>query len=220
MKEKEVIIDIDTDNLDYSVMYFNKRDLRGKFDEKIKNGAVKYLKSIGYNVFTFTGFYKTIFLNEDKRRLLLLSKEECESYVIIVSNEDLSPYIKEYVIQNIPDFYMDILEKFKDTELYNCVEKVIYHIEKNYTLSDLSTETCMTSRNFTRIFKSISGISFLEFYRPFKIELAKDMLRQDMKICDVATGLGFNETSYFNRVFKKMIGMTPSKYKESMKHKK
>lgn len=81
------------------------------------------------------------------------------------------------------------MDKFKDTELHSSVERMLYHTEKNYTLTDLSTESCMTSRNFTRQFKAISGVSFLEFYRPFKMELAKDMLSRGMKINEVSEKL-------------------------------
>ena len=48
------------------------------------------------------------------------------------------------------------------------------------------------------------------------MELAKDMLSRGMKINEVSEKLGFSETSYFNRVFKKIIGMTPSTYREIM----
>lgn len=216
MKVGDIIKNLEIHDLEFSVVHFNKKVLRDNFDEKIKNSTVKYLESKGYNVYSNNELHKLIFLNNERHRLLLITKKDSDSDVIIVSNEDLSPYMQMVGIQNIPEYYRETLDKFKDTELHSCVERILYHTEKNYTLSDLSAESCMTSRNFTRQFKSICGVSFLEFYRPFKMELAKDMLSQGMKISEVSDKLGFNETSYFNRVFKKIIGMTPSTYKEIM----
>ncbi|GAB2021408.1 hypothetical protein RyT2_04820 [Pseudolactococcus yaeyamensis] len=217
MKVEDIIKNLEIHNLEFSVVHFNKKVLRDNFDEKIKNCTVKYLESKGYNVYSNNELHKLIFLNNDQHRLLLITKKDSDSDTIIVSNEDLTPHMQMVRIQSIPNCYREILEKFKDTELYSCVERILYHIEKNYTLSDLSAESCMTSRNFTRQFKAICGMSFLEFYRPFKMDLAKYMLISGMKVSDVAEKLGFNETSYFNRVFKKIIGMTPSTYKEIMK---
>ena len=216
LKVGDIIKNLEIHDLEFSVVHFNKKVLRDNFDEKIKNCTVEYLESKGYNVYSNNDLHKLVFLNNDRHRLLLITKENSESDVIIVSNEDLSPYMQTVGIQNIPEYYRETLDKFKDTELHSSVERMLYHTEKNYTLTDLSTESCMISRNFTRQFKAISGVSFLEFYRPFKMELAKDMLSRGMKINEVSEKLGFSETSYFNRVFKKIIGMTPSTYREIM----
>ncbi|GHU42795.1 hypothetical protein FACS1894193_08710 [Bacilli bacterium] len=216
MKVGDIIKNLDIHQLEFSVVHFNKKVSRDNFNEKVKDCTVNYLQSKGYSIYSSHELYNLIFLDNEQHRLLLVSKENSDSDIIIVSREDLLPYIKMIGVQNIPEYYREILEKFKGTELYTSVEKVLYHVGKQYTLSELSAASCMTSRNFTRQFKTICGVSFLEFYRPFKMELAKEMLSQGHKICDVAEKLGFNEPSYFNRVFKNIVGMSPSTYREIM----
>ena len=84
MKVGDIIKNLEIHDLEFSVVHFNKKVLRDNFDEKIKNCTVEYLESKGYNVYS----------NNDRHRLLLITKENSESDVIIVSNEDLSPYMQ------------------------------------------------------------------------------------------------------------------------------
>ena len=48
-----------------------------------------------------------------------------------------------------------------------------------------------------------------------KITLAKDLLDRGADVTTACYECGFNECSYFIRVFRKYVGMTPRKYRES-----
>lgn len=192
----------------------NNNNVQLELNKVTKKIIVEFLKTQGYFVYNGCDCRKIFFLEGILKEV---STADSDTDTIIVSKDNLLPQIKELTTQKIPKFYIEILEKFKSTELFESIERAIYHIEKNYSVTELSAISYMTCRNFTRRFKTISGMSFLEFYRPLKIELAKEMMAQGTKVKEVAENLGFSEVNYFNRVFKKMVGMTPTQYKKNCK---
>lgn len=117
MKVGDIIKNLEIHDLEFSVVHFNKKYCVITLMRKLKNCTVEYLESKGYNVYSNNDLHKLVFLNNDRHRLLI-TKENSESDVIIVSNEDLSPYMQTVGIQNIPEYYRETLDKFKDTELH------------------------------------------------------------------------------------------------------
>jgi YesN/AraC family two-component response regulator len=59
------------------------------------------------------------------------------------------------------------------------------------------------------------GLSFKQLINKMRIEEAKRLLRdKDLRISDVAINVGFNEPTYFNRIFKEHEKMTPSDFRD------
>ena len=103
---------------------------------------------------------------------------------------------------------------------YNNIEKAIHFIEQNYikqiTLDEISRKCGMSKYHFTRTFKSITGTTFREHHNKIKIEASKKLLEQDLNITEVCYIVGFNDASYFSRVFRKFEGMSPNLYKKKV----
>ena len=67
------------------------------------------------------------------------------------------------------------------------------------------------------LFKSVTGLGVMEYYRLLKIERAKRMLREgEGNITQVADRLGYASVHYFSRYFKQATGMTPTEYTLSL----
>ena len=58
--------------------------------------------------------------------------------------------------------------------------------------------------------KAITGLSATAFIRDCKLKKAKELLKEDMPISEVAYASGFNDHAYFSRCFKKTYGFNPS----------
>ena len=72
----------------------------------------------------------------------------------------------------------------------------------------------MTKPYFIRIFKQHFGMSPLQYINHKKMERAQLLLlTEDMTVKEVAFALGFNDHSYFIRLFKKITGRTPQEYR-------
>ena len=104
----------------------------------------------------------------------------------------------------------------------NGAEKLIKYIEKNYakkiTMQDLIDNGNMSESTILRNFKRITG------YPPFEYQMRQRMFASiqkliytDYDITQIAYAVGFNDSNYFSRCFKKFINMTPREYR--MKYK-
>jgi len=72
---------------------------------------------------------------------------------------------------------------------------------------------------FSRVFRREQGTSFKHFLLAYRIAKARDFLAEPhMTISQAAYAVGFNDTSYFSRLFRRLTGMTASKYQERARH--
>lgn len=91
-------------------------------------------------------------------------------------------------------------------------------VEKNYTRPITLDEACdlarMSKFYFCRLFKRVTGASFVEylnFVRLYHAEL--ELCNTDLQISEVAMNCGFTTIQYFNQIFKIQKGCTPREYR-------
>mgnify|MGYP001217442950 CR=1 FL=1 len=97
--------------------------------------------------------------------------------------------------------------------------KVISHMEENYaesqSMSALAKLAGMTERSFLRAFHLATGTSPHNHLLHLRINRAAAELRNpDRQITEVAFEVGFNDSNYFTRQFKKRMGLTPLEYRK------
>ncbi len=98
------------------------------------------------------------------------------------------------------------------------LEPVISYIKQNYaeeiSLADLAGILPMSEGQFCRVFKQKMKMSPMQYLMRYRI-LQSCLLLQDTddKIGEIANLCGFNNISYFNKVFLQIIGCTPKEYR-------
>lgn len=105
------------------------------------------------------------------------------------------------------------------------VAKAIEYIENNYNKPiSLSSVACALNYNtsyLSRIFKEKNNQSFSTYLHKFRIEKACSLIKNsDLKISAIASMVGFVETEYFYKIFKRHTGLTPLEYKNKLEGKK
>jgi AraC-like DNA-binding protein/MoxR-like ATPase len=115
--------------------------------------------------------------------------------------------------------YIDLLTE-KDTDPQDAIiNRAISFIRENYASQDLSLSTiadsCHISPSYlSRIFKQKKGHTITEQVNRTRIEEAKHILQEcDSTVNETAQKVGFADRSYFYKVFKKQVGLSPSTYK-------
>lgn len=98
----------------------------------------------------------------------------------------------------------------------------ISHIERNFassiSLEDLVAISDMSRRNFIRTFEGTMGTSPINYLIDRRIREASKLLRcTDRSITNIAFDVGFLDSNYFSRQFKKAIGLSPRQYRSQMK---
>ncbi|WP_055446302.1 AraC family transcriptional regulator [Lacinutrix mariniflava] len=108
---------------------------------------------------------------------------------------------------------------FNDTR----IGTVIKYIKENLTNKDISVDILakkayMSTSHFHKQFKNTLGISPIDYINSEKIKFSKKLIKEskDFRMSEIAFKSGFNNTSYFNRQFKKMELMTPQQFKVSI----
>ncbi|GBG10409.1 AraC family transcriptional regulator [Paenibacillus agaridevorans] len=114
--------------------------------------------------------------------------------------------------------FIDERDARANIELKRLVESTIDYIHAHYA-SDLSLEQCAdlagtNSYTLSKYFKQFMGINFIDYVTELRIDKAKTLLREtDLKINDIAGEVGYQQR-YFNRIFKKQVGLTPGQFRE------
>lgn len=97
-------------------------------------------------------------------------------------------------------------------------EKAMKYIEENIT-ADLSLEQIadalhISASHLSRTFKKAAGISLTDYINQFRINKAKELLRgTDIYIYAVSEMVGYHDATYFSSMFKKLVGVSPSEYR-------
>lgn len=90
------------------------------------------------------------------------------------------------------------------------------HYDKQFTLEFFRRRCAMNTSSFSREFKSRSGYSLFEYINMVRVKKACRMLKQgESSILDISISLGYNNISFFNRYFKKIMGQTPGEFRRS-----
>ena len=99
-------------------------------------------------------------------------------------------------------------------QLRRIKEFVDAHISKAIGISELANLAGLSQFHFIRAFKHSVGISPYQYVLSERIGVAKEvLLKSDLSIADVALAVGFSDASQLNRVFRKVIGVTPTEYR-------
>ena len=101
------------------------------------------------------------------------------------------------------------------------VDKVISFINKNYTrqisLDEIAFFASMNSTAFCRFFKKETGKSFTKYIFDMRIGYAcKLLLMNEMSVSQIGVVCGFETISHFNKIFRKVSGYSPTKYRKMM----
>lgn len=96
-----------------------------------------------------------------------------------------------------------------------CIEYIYSHIKERITIEDLAEHTQLSTSYLSRLFKEEIGISVSDYIREKKIEKAQNLLKYcDYSLIEISNYLAFSSQSHFIQIFKKLVGMTPKKYRD------
>ena len=146
-----------------------------------------------------------------------LDGDNCH-YQKIMMMESLREIEKWFLKFN--DIFMEkfwIAYKCSRSEILQKVVKYIeVHIMEPIHLSDAAAETGVSSAYLSTMFKKEMGYNFIEYVNLRKIELARQMLQDGKMVYEVSELLGFENSTYFSRVFKRYTDVSPDTYRKQM----
>ncbi len=105
-------------------------------------------------------------------------------------------------------------DRIPSKEMTRALLHIDHHYAGDVTLETVSSLVSLSPYYFSRLFKREVGVNFSEYLLRRRLDCAKRLLREtDKSVLEVSAAAGFQEQSYFCRVFKKRCGMTPGAYR-------
>ncbi len=91
------------------------------------------------------------------------------------------------------------------------------HQDEDISLGQVARAVNTSTFYFCKLFKKATGVNFTEYVARVRIEKAKTLLlNPHLRISEIAYEVGFQSLTHFNRVFKKILGQSPTQYRAAL----
>jgi len=106
-----------------------------------------------------------------------------------------------------------------DYDIESNIGKIMYYIDMNFA-TDINLQILSKIFNYapsyiSQLFKRHNSLTFIEYLTMVRIENSKSLLlTTDMRIMEISGHVGFSDYSYYSKIFKKHLGLTPREYRK------
>ena len=91
------------------------------------------------------------------------------------------------------------------------------HQSEKLSLGQVARAVNMSAFYFCKMFKKVTGVNFTDYLSRVRIEKAKNLLlNPNLRVSEIAFEVGFQSLTHFNRVFKKLLGQSPTDYRAQL----
>lgn len=201
--------------------------------QKIRTGTVQEVKGllndlIGYVLFSEGG-------NPDSVRIRAIELTTLLSRVAIdggartdsvfhLNTQFLFQLYQEQTLEGLCLLMQEVLESFMNAMFSEkdkgnpYIRKALRYMAENYNthleLAQVAEYVGLSPSYFSNLFRQVVGVTFREQLCRIRVEESKLLLlTQKYSLADIAIAMGFPDQSYYCKVFKRIVGVTPGKYR-------
>lgn len=129
--------------------------------------------------------------------------------------------LRHYMTEVLPGI-AELLSGHSTYSSQHVIDNIKTYIHKNLnktlTLDKVSSMFFLNPSYCSHLFKEKTGVNFVDYVNDVRISKAKELLATtDEKVYKIAKSLGYDNTKYFFRLFKKLTGSTPEQYRQDKK---
>lgn len=197
------------------------------FSSEILTNSLPYPNAPNYmHPSLFSGIQNVVHITtetNDTSILLQYIKQLC--FLYSVADEECSLEVIGLLLCIWQKLYPTIFSKAeKDLQSQKTVAQLqnsIYYMQKHYTqeitLTDLAKISILSKGYYCTAFKTLYGLTPFEYLNRYRIKKAcNDLIHSEMTVIEIMYSCGINNVSYFNRLFKKYMGLSPTQYKKNL----
>jgi two-component system response regulator YesN len=131
--------------------------------------------------------------------------------------------LREFCLNLINNIFKEYNRNIRNMDS-KVIQKAKQYIAKNYgnriELEDIAQCIFLSPAYLGILFKRETGQTFTEYVTDVRIKKAKELLQKiELNISDIAQKVGYKDARYFIKVFKRLVGITPSEYRKLYHHK-
>jgi two-component system response regulator YesN len=170
-----------------------------------------YARDLYYKLFTI------LIQTTANSRIPALYEEDSATVLEYVSRDYNLMELHKLLLDKINLFFSYLLEQSKDNATIYTIKEFISKNYRNESLSvkDIGEHVFLSSSYVCTLFKNETGKTLNQFLTEFRIEKAKSMLMDPRyKITDISSKVGYSDSNYFGKAFKKFVDLSPSEYRE------
>jgi AraC family transcriptional regulator len=132
-------------------------------------------------------------------------------YIESLSNVLAVHLIRQYTAAkpNLPIYEGGLPQR----QLMQILDYIHAHLDQDIKLSDLAALLDISQFHFSHLFKQALGTSPYQYLMQQRIERAKQLLKTERSIMEIALECGFNSHSHLSKQFRQLTGMTPTAYR-------
>jgi AraC-like DNA-binding protein/ligand-binding sensor protein len=97
--------------------------------------------------------------------------------------------------------------------IYRSISFIRQNYQRDITLQDVSEHVGLTPTYFSKLFGEEMAMSYTDYLNRVRIESAKLLMKEDLTLAEISQRAGFNDQSYFSKVFRKLEGQSPLKWR-------
>lgn len=138
-------------------------------------------------------------------------------YIIKTSVIEMLPEVLKKTIKKLPKSLKQAVEEEKNdsSDILERLKKYIrLHYMEKLTLEQIANDIHANGSYLSRLYKVKNGQNLFDAINKMKLEKSKEYMAKGYKIYEVAQMVGFDDVSYFSRVFKKYEGCSPREYEK------
>lgn len=140
----------------------------------------------------------------------------------IVSNRQHDSVVKLLAIfaQHLSMLSNQVVVQHENAEppvITRAKEYIHEHQTEELSLGQVAKAVNTSTFYFCKMFKKVTGINFTDYLSRVRIEKAKNLLlNPNLRVSEIAFEVGFQSLTHFNRVFKKILGQSPTEYRAQL----
>ena len=132
-----------------------------------------------------------------------------------IKEEELSRVMTAIINERNGDPEEDRVPVVSDRMIDNVITDIRDHYMEDISLTSLSAKYNISMGHLSKMIKENLQVNFSDYIASLRIQRAKELLRDDsLSIQEISEIVGYNDYFYFTKVFKKVEGISPSKYRK------
>ncbi|MCR5226702.1 MAG: response regulator [Eubacterium sp.] len=143
-----------------------------------------------------------------------------QDYLSIINRSENYDKLKKWFTDKISEACHNVKcrqENRSNGVIDRAKDYILANFQKDISLDDVSREIDISPYYFSKIFKENTGENFIDYLTTLRIDKAKELLETtDLSMKELCGEVGYANPNYFSRIFKKIVGLSPTEYKEKV----